>query len=100
MDHICTILQKLTWKNFFGMNTKIFLVIYFVALIQIREEIRANIHQAILSQFALLAEFLIGKLLVKEKDSILGVSQPSKFDCRRQLTFRVTITEGCLSHVA
>jgi hypothetical protein len=29
---------------------------------------RAEIHQALLSQFSLLAEFFIGKLLVKERD--------------------------------
>jgi hypothetical protein len=32
-------------------------------------EARAEIHQALLSQFSLLEEFFIGKVLVKEGDS-------------------------------
>jgi hypothetical protein len=32
-------------------------------------ELRAEIHQALLSQFYLLVEFLSGKVLVKDKDS-------------------------------
>jgi hypothetical protein len=31
----------------------------------------AEIHQALLSHFSLLAEFLIGKVLAKDKDSII-----------------------------
>jgi hypothetical protein len=45
---------------------------------RVNKEGRAEIHQALLSQFYQLAEFLIGKVLVKQRESKVGESQPTE----------------------
>ena len=62
----------LTNKKHFSLkrdNKSFFEKILKVIFTMLGMELRAEIHQALLSHFYLIAEFLIGKLLVKEGDS-------------------------------